>query len=443
MGHVLTSVAERTLPFNIEAERSVLGAILISRGRAFDDVADRLESREFYRDAHARIYQSMLVLYQRGEPIDHVTLKNELHRVGDLEECGGPAYVSELDSGVPTSTNIKYYASIVRSKSTKRDVIDLSNRLLTKAYEDREEPDELVDMAERGLLAISEHAAPGDLVSAQALVQQMMPKIAALHERKRSITGLATGFVRLDRLTRGLQPGTLNILAARTSTGKSTLAGQLLLNTSSSAPVVFFSLEMSLEEMFMRLAATQARVDGHDLQCGQLDMHQQQDVGLASVAIDGRTFWVDESSNLSALQVRSKARRLKAKHGLGLIIVDYLQLMQHPRGDTNEQRVAATSRALRMLAKELKVPVLALCQLSRAPEQRQDPRPRLSDLRESGSLEQDAHLVLMIYRPEPKDNGAVTEIPPTELLIRKQRNGPTATIEMRWLREQYRFEEIE
>jgi replicative DNA helicase len=383
----------------------------------------------------------MRTLYEKAHPIDLVTLKNELDRVGDLSECGGPVYVAVLGDGVPRATNIRYYADIVREKASKRDVIRLANELLNTAYEDEDQPGAIVDMAERGLLEISEQSDPGDLVGAPELVQQVMPRLAELHEMKRPISGISTGFTKLDRFTRGLQPGTLNILAARTSQGKSTLAGQLLLNVAGHVPVAFFSLEMSREELMFRLIATQARIDGHDLQCGRLDMFGQRDVGLAVAELAGKKFWIDDSGEVSALQVRSRSRRLKAKHhGLGLIVIDYLQLMQHPKGETNEQRVAATSRSLRILAKELKVPVLALCQLSRAADQRQDPRPRLSDLRESGALEQDAHVVLLIYRPAPKENEPAK---PTELILAKQRNGPTTTVYLRWLGEQYRFEEVE
>lgn len=439
----MTANPERTLPHNLDAERSVLGAILVTSGKAMDDVSDRLDGREFYRDAHRRIFKAMRALHEKSEPIDLVTLKNELARVGDLDECGGPAYISDLDNGVPRATNIRYYSDIVREKSSKREVIFLANKLLTAAYEDEDNPGAIVDMAERGLLQISEHAEPGELVSVDQMVQQVMPKLAELHERKRPITGLSTGIRKLDHLTRGLQPGTLNLLAARTSQGKSTLAGQLALHMSASVPVAFFSLEMTREELLMRMLATQARVDGHDLLCGQLGMVSQQDVGLAAAEISGRRLWVDESADITPMQVRSRVRRLKARHGLGLIVIDYLQLMEHPKPqENNERRVAATSKSLRIMAKELGVPILALSQLSRAPEKRQDQRPVLSDLRESGALEQDAHVVLLLYKPEPTQEAGVRVTPPTELILAKQRNGPKGTVELRWLSEQYRYEEI-
>lgn len=442
----MTATDERTLPFNLEAERSILGAVLVSpRGRVLDEVSDRLTDREFYREAHRRIYRSMLELHKRGSAVDHVTLKNELARVGDLDEVGGPAYIASLGDGVPGATNVLYYLAIVREKSAKRDVIDLANRLLAQAYADEDDPGTLVDAAERGLLELSSRVVPGDLVPASQIVRNVAPVLERLHERHQPVTGLASGFAALDRYTRGFQAGNLVIIGGRTSQGKSTIVAQIALHVAQTVPVAFFSVEMSEQEHAFRTIATLARVDGHLLQCGQLGEWGQKSVGLALQDFADLKFWLDESSTISALQIRSRARRLKAKHGLGLIVVDYLQLLQHPRNDrneNNEQRVAATGRMLKAVARELGVPVIALCQLSRQVENRQDGRPRLADLRESGSLEQDADLVLLIYRPQPKDHGGMTETPATELIVAKSRNGPTASVELRWLGEQYRFEEI-
>lgn len=437
------TVDERQTPVNLEAECSVLGAILATKGAALDAVADRLADRHFYRDAHQRIYRAMLALYERGEPIDFITLTNELKRRKDLVESGGPGYVASLVDGTPTSTNIGHYARIVKQLATKRDVIDLANRLLVKAGEYGEDPVALLNEAEQGLLSISESAVPGDLASPDEMVRRVLPVLDALGATGRPVTGLSTGLSSIDRYTRGLQPGNLIILAARPSQGKSTLASQIALRVAKELPVAFFSVEMSEQEQMFRALAHLASVDGHQLQCGQLSMVDQQLVGDAITDFLTRRFYLDESGGLSALQIRSKSRRIKAKTGLALIVVDYLQLLEHPRAESREQGVASTGRMLKRVARELEVPVLALCQLSRAVESRQDNRPKLSDLRESGSLEQDADVVLLIHRPQPKDHGGITEIPPTELIIAKQRNGPTASVELRWIGEQYRFAEIE
>jgi len=435
------TVLDRTLPHNLDAERSVLGAIIV-HNEAYDEASELVTPGDFYRDAHARIFSAITRLMARRIAVDFVILKEELARVGELESVGGPSYISELADGMPRSTNVKFYAGIVREKATKRRVIKVANNLLTKAYEDEEDPAALIDMAERGLLDVSEQAVPGDLVPASEIVRSIIPVLERINEAKRAITGLASGFSRLDYYTRGMQPGNLIILGGRTSQGKSSIAAQVAMHVAQTSPVAFFSVEMSQQEHAFRTIGMIAGVDGHLLQTGQLNMFDLERVGPALQAFSDRQFWLDESSTISALQIRSKARRLKAKHGLGLIVVDYLQILQHPRAESQEQRVATTGRMLKAIARELRVPVLALCQLSRAVENRPDQRPRLSDLRESGSLEQDADVVLLLYRPEPKDDGVVTEIKPSELIVSKQRNGPRTSIEMRWIGEQYRFEEL-
>ena len=437
----MTGLAERTLPSNLEAERAVLGTVLVTHGRVLDTVADQLRPEEFYREAHRRIFRTMVTLFRRGEAIDFVTLREALTTTGDLEEVGGPAYITALADGVPVSTNVAYYARIVREKATGRDVIAVANRLLTAAY-DLEDPVALIDQAERALLAVSHQAVPGDLVSAAQMSREIYPVLEALTAARQPVTGVSTGLADLDHYTRGLQPGSLVILAGRPSTGKSSLALQWALHVAQTQPVAFFSVEMSQQEQVFRVLATLAHVDGHHLQCGQLSTGDQTQVGLALTAFSQRYFWLDDSGAVSPLQVRSRARRLKAQHGLGLILVDYLQLVQHGRAESREQAVAATARLLKQVARELDVPLVALCQLSRKVEERADKRPQLSDLRESGALEQDADLVLLIHRPPPKNDGVVVISPSAELIIAKQRNGPTASVELVWRGEQYRFAEL-
>lgn len=434
------AASDRVLPHNLEAERAILGSAIVD-DRALDVIADRLPATAFYRDAHRRIYAALIALFGRNEAIDFITVKEALHKAGDLDQIGGPAYLSSLIEGTPRGLNVEYYARIVKEKASARDVITLANRLLSQAYAADGDPAALIDEAERGLLQISADAVPGDLVSAADLVVDIAPVIDALTAAKRPVTGLPTGFLELDRYTRGLQPGNLIILGGRPSQGKSTLATQITLAVAASAPVAFFSVEMSKQEQTFRMLATLAGVDGHQLQCGQLSMFDQEQVGRAMADLADRQLWLDESGTVSALQIRSRARRLKARVGLGLIVVDYLQLLQHQKADSREQQVAQTGRLLKQIGRELSVPVLALCQLSRGVEQRQGHRPQLSDLRESGSLEQDADLVLLIHRPPAKTEPGAAPAP-TELIIAKQRNGPTTGIELRWIGEQYRFEEI-
>lgn len=437
----MTGVVERSLPANLDAERSVLGAALVTYGKSLDTIADQLEGKHFYRDAHRRIYEAMLVLYQRGDPVDFVLLQEVLAKAGNLDEVGGPAYISALTSGMPAAVNVAHYARIVREKAVARDVIYAANRILASAYEDDAPVADLVDAAERALLDVSHDAVPGDLVHASELVRQAIPVFDAITSARRPVTGLASGFPDLDRFTRGFQPGNLIIIAARPGQGKTTLTTQIALHVSKTTPVAFFSLEMSQIEQVFRIIATLGRVDGHQLLCGQLSMLDVQLAAGAFGEFAERQFWLDDTADLSALQIRSRARRLKAKEGLGLIVVDYLQLLHHAKAESREQQVAATARQLLKLGRELKVPVIAVCQLNRASEQRQDQRPKLSDLRESGSLEQDAHMVLLMHR-QPRKPGDQT-IPPTELIIAKQRNGPTTSVDLHWLGEQYRFAEME
>ena len=438
----MTAVAERTLPSNLEAERAVLGTVLVTHGRVLDTVADQLTAAQFYREAHRRIFRTMLALFSRGEAIDFVTLKDALNKGGDLDEIGGPAYIAALADGVPASTNVPFYARIIKEKAAARDVIDVANTLLTAAY-DLEDPVALIDQAERALLAVSHRAVPGDLVSAAQMSRDIFPVLEAVTAARQPVTGVSTGLAELDRYTRGLQRGSLVILAGRPSTGKSSLALQWALHVAQNQPVAFFSVEMSQQEQAFRVLATLAHVDGHHLQCGQLSTVDQAQVGLALAAFGQRQFWLDDSGAVSLLQIRSRARRLKATHGLGLILVDYLQLLQHGRAESREQAVAATARLLKQVARELDVPLVALCQLSRKVEERADKRPQLSDLRESGALEQDADLVLLIHRPPPKSDGMVVDTPPAELIIAKQRNGPTASVELVWQGAQYRFGALE
>src|SRR5918992_724913 len=332
---------DRTLPHNLEAERSVLGAVLIHND-AFNQAAEVLNPRDFYRDAHRRIFEKMIQLSERGNAIDFITLKEELSRAGELDEVGGPAYVAALVDGLPHATNVEYYARIVREKSTLRNLIFASNKILATAYEAEQEANLILDEAEQAIFAIAEDRVRAGFTSMRQLAHASFAAIERAHERKQLITGVPTGFADLDEITAGFQPGDLVIIAARPSVGKTALV-----------------------------------------------LNIAQHVGTKT----GRTVGV--------LKMRAKSRRLMAEHGLDLLVVDYIQLMQgRGRFENRTLELAAISRSLKVLAKELNVPVIILSQLSRAPESRSDHRPMLSDLRESGALEQDADVVMLLFRPD-------------------------------------------
>ena len=424
-------------PHNLEAERAILGAILVDQ-RAIDLVADRLTPAEFYRDAHRRIYSAQLALFNRGVTIDFLTLKNELARAKALDEVGGASYIASLGDGVPRSTNVAYYAGIVREKAIARNVITLASQILDKAYQQDSSAVELVDAAERGLLEISRNASPGELVSSAELVQRFYPVFEAMNSGTPDV-GVQTGFAELDKYTLGFGAGETIILAGLTSSGKTSLAMQIALHVAQTVPVTYFSLEMTPKQQMLRIISTLASVDGHKMRMGRLNVFEQQEIGSAMVRFAGLNFALDGSPNLTALQVRSRVRREKAKNGVGLVVVDYLQKMKHPPAERHDLRVAASSEILNNMAAELEVPLLVLSQFSRgvAKDQR---RPQLSDLRDSGSIEQDAGMVLLIHRPQKTTEYAD---PATELIVAKQRNGPPATVELKWLGEQYRFVETQ
>ena len=437
---------ERTLPHNLEAEKSVLGAILI-HNEAFNSAAELIDARDFFRDAHRRIFDKMVTLSERGDAIDLVTLKEELGRMGELEAVGGPAYVASLADGVPRSANVEYYARIVKEKSTLRSLIHSANKILVEAYEAEQEPDLLLDEAERQIFSIAEDRIRAGFVPLRELVQTSFATIERLQQHKGAVTGVPSGFADLDEMTSGFQKGDLVIVAARPSMGKTSLVLNMAqhIGTSTDLVVGFFSLEMSKEQLFMRMLTAEARIDAHRFRTGHLN---EKDYGRLSHALgtlaEAKVF-IDDSAAIGVLEMRAKARRLAASHGLNLLVIDYLQLMQgRGRFESRQQEVASISRSLKALAKELNIPVIALSQLSRAPEGRGDHKPQLSDLRESGALEQDADVVLFIYRAEvyekeetkPEDQGIA------EIIIGKQRNGPIGTVKLSFLNQYTRFENL-
>jgi replicative DNA helicase len=436
---------DRPLPHNLEAERSVLGAILIHND-AFNSAAEVLKPRDFYRDAHRRIFEKMVQLSERGNAIDFVTLKEELSRSGELDEVGGPAYIAALVDGLPHATNIEYYARIVREKSTLRNLIYSANKILANAYEAEQEPNQILDEAEQSIFAIAEDRVRAGFVSMRALAHASFETIERAHERKQLITGVPSGFADLDELTAGFQPGDLVIIAARPSVGKTALALNVAqhVGTKTGRTVGIFSLEMSKEQLFLRMLTSEARIDSHRLRTGFLVESDWGRLSHALGTLSEAKIYIDDTPNIGVLEMRAKSRRLAAEHGLDMLVIDYIQLMQgRGRFENRTLEVASISRSLKGLAKELSVPVIVISQLSRAPEARSDHRPLLSDLRESGALEQDADVVVMLFRPDQYPDVKPEDENIAELNVAKQRNGPTGLVRLAFLKQETRFGNLE
>jgi replicative DNA helicase len=442
-------MAERTLPHNLEAEKSVLGAILINN-HAFNQAAEVIDAQDFFRDAHRRIFEKMVGLTDRNEPVDFVTLKDELTRSGELEEVGGPAYVSALTDGVPRSANVEYYARIVKEKSTLRRLIQASNDVLVRAYDAEEDAEDLLDEAERTIFSIAEGRMRSGFVKLSELVDGGYAMLEQLQASRGLVTGVPSGFVELDEMTSGFQKSDLVIVAARPAMGKTSFVLNIALNAALEAgmSVGVFSLEMSKEQLFLRMLTSEARVDAHRFRGGFLGEQDYERLNAAFARLHDAKVFVDDTASAGILEMRAKSRRLKLEHGLDMLIIDYLQLMQgRGRFDNRQQELASISRSLKILAKELQIPILALSQLSRATETRADHRPQLSDLRESGALEQDADVVMFIYREEVYSQGDEERRPDVEgmaeIIIGKQRNGPIGSVSLAFLKQYTRFENLQ
>ncbi len=424
----------------------MLGAVIVDNS-AFNSAAEVLNRDDFYREGHRRIFDAMAGLSERSVPIDTVTLKDELTRSSALEAVGGAVYLAGLVEGLPRLTNVEEWCRIIREKAILRRLIHASNQITQSCYEAERAPDEILDGAEKAIFEIAEKRMHQGFVRIGEVVKESFRTIDQLSQSKDVVTGVPTGFVDLDNKTSGLQKSDLIIIASRPAMGKTSLCLNIAQNAShrTGESVGLFSLEMAKEQLVLRLLCADARVDAHRLRTGNLEEKDWARLAKAYADLSSARIFIDDSATLTPLEIRAKCRRLKAEHGLGMVIVDYLQLVSGAgRVENRQQEIASISRSLKGLAKELEVPVVALSQLSRAPESRSasDRRPQLSDLRESGAIEQDADVVMFIYREEeykPTDeNKGVAEI-----IIGKQRNGPTGTIRLAFLKEYTRFENLE
>jgi replicative DNA helicase len=425
---------DRVPPHSLEAEVSVLGAAMLSRTAA-SEAGEILRSEDFYRNAHRIVFEGMQSLLSTGEPIDTVTITDWLARRDRLDEVGGAAAIHDLTVAVPTAANAAYYARIVREKALLRRLIDAGTAVVKLGYEASEDADTVVDRAESLIYDVAQTGSSVDYARLGELLNESFEQIEMLAERGSEVTGLATGFDDLDRLTAGLQPQNLVILAARPAMGKSSLVLGIsqFVSVKLQRPSIIFSLEMSKLEIVNRLLSSEARIDSSRLRTGRLEDTDWRKLGDALGSLSEAPLFIDDTPSITMMEIRAKSRRLKQKHGLDLIIVDYLQLMQsHRRSENRQQEVAEISRGLKMLAKELDVPVIALSQLSRQPESRTDKRPMLADLRESGSIEQDADIVAFIYRDEVYDEDSPDK-GIAELIVAKHRNGATGVVKLAFL----------
>ena len=437
------STLEKPLPSNLDAERSVLGAILLDNN-ALNPAVEHLRPEDFFIEQHRRVFTQMIALGESQQAIDLVTLTEELHRRGDLEASGGAPYLAALADGMPRVSNVEHYARIVKEKAMLRNLIHATHNIQQRAFEGEDGADAILDNAESSIFALAEDRVRAGLIPVKDIVRDNFERLERIFREGKSITGVATGYGELDKLTSGLQPSELLILAARPSQGKTALALNLAENISIRAghPAAIFSLEMSKESLLQRLVASVAQIDAHKFRTGHLSKEDWRRMTEALGVISAAPLWIDDAGSISVLEIGAKARRLKRDKGLSLLIVDYLQLITaRGRFSNRNEEVASISRALKGLAKELQIPVLVLSQLTRAPE-RDDRGPQLSDLRESGAIEQDADVVMFIYRPHFFKQGATPEErEETELKIAKQRNGPTESVKFIFRSRLTRFEE--
>jgi len=434
----------RIPPNSLEAEQAVLGAIFLEPD-AFSTAAERLSPADFYRTNHQVIFEAMLILFEKGEPIDLVTVTTLLSNENKLDVAGGVTYLTELSETVPTAANIDYYSKTVEEKALLRRLIQTATDIVTQTFAREDEVEEVLDEAERSILSVSSRKNAQAFKAIKDVLIEVYDNIETLHHAKNDVTGIPSGYRDLDRMTSGFQKNDLIIIAARPSMGKTAFALNIAQNvaTSTNENVAIFSLEMGAEQLVQRMLAAEGNINSQRLRTGKLTDEDWTKLTMAMGSLSHAGIYIDDSPGIRVADIRSKCRRLKQEHGLGMIIIDYLQLIQGSERsrENRQQEVSEISRSLKGLARELQVPLIALSQLSRGVEQRQDKRPMMSDLRESGSIEQDADIVGFLYRDDYYDSEA--ENSNIEIIIAKQRNGPTGVVELAFVREYNKFLDLD
>jgi replicative DNA helicase len=430
-------------PQNLDAESSVLGGILLEN-EAVNQVLELLRPEDFYRESHRKVFRAIVELSDRSEPVDLITLSDFLKSRGELEAVGGTAYLASLADFVPTAANISHYARIVREKSILRSLISTATEIATRGYEEQGNVEEFLDSAEKVIFDISEKKIKASFVAVGDMIKDTLKTVEKLYERKEMVTGVPTGYNDLDRLTAGLQPAELIIVAGRPGMGKTAFALNIAANAAfTGAGVAVFSLEMAKEQLVLRMLCSEARVDSSKVRSGYLGERDFPQLAKAAGRLHEAPIYIDDTPAISVLELRAKTRRLVRDRSkkIGLIIVDYLQLMRGMGTASNrEQEISEISRSLKALAKELSVPVIALSQLNRRVEDRSDRRPMMSDLRESGAIEQDSDVIIFIYRDEVYNKSDESKKGLAEIIVAKQRNGPIDTVTLTFLNEYTRFE---
>ena len=429
----------KSLPQSIEAEQAVLGAMMVERN-AIAKSAEALSAEDFYRESHKIVFKSIVEMFQKDDAVDQVTLIEYLKSNDLLEKAGGITYIAEMEAGVLSTENIGDYIAIVADKATLRRLIKASTEIISSCYNEQNDVLKVVDSAEKRIFDISETKNSGDFESISAVLERGFEEIERLYKNQGVTTGVGSGFKDLDDKTSGFQSGDMVLIAARPSMGKTTFALNIAEHAAlkEGKSVVIFSLEMSKEQLAYKLLCSQASVDMLSLRTGQLEDKDWENIARAAGPLSSAKIYIDDTAGVSIMEMRSKCRKLKAEHGVDMILIDYLQLMSGSGEESRQQEVSEISRNIKAIAKEMKCPVIALSQLSRAPEQRADHRPMLSDLRESGSIEQDADLVMFLYRDEYY-NKETDEKNIAECIVSKQRNGPVGTVKLAWLGQYSRF----
>lgn len=427
-------------PYSLEAEQSVIGSMILSK-EAINTAIERLQADDFYKSANGEIFEAIVNLFNRNEPVDIITLSEELKKRGTLENVGGVIYLTDLTGGIATTANVKYYCDIVKEKATLRRLIESCNEIIKKSYEDNENVDSIIEEAEKQIFDITQGKHNKDFAPIKEVLLDSFSKMEEMASKEGELTGLTTGFIDIDNKLSGLQKSDLILLAARPSMGKTALGINISTNAAikAGASVAIFSLEMSKEQLVQRMISSVSHVDLQKIISGRLNEDEWLQIIDSMGPLSQTNIYIDDTAGISLSELKAKCRRLKIEKGLDLVLIDYLQLMQlNTRAENRQQEISAISRGLKALAKEINCPVIALSQLSRAPELRADHRPILSDLRESGAIEQDADVVMFLYRDEyyneDSDKKNIGEV-----IIAKHRNGPTGTVELVWLKEFTKF----